>query len=337
MEIDNFYKNKEVLVTGGCGSIGREIVKHLLKLNVKKVRVFDQNEFGQHNLKLDLKDYNNVEYILGNVRDYDSLKPSVRGVDIVFHVAALKHVPFCETDPIEAVKTNILGTHNMVELAREYAIDKFIFISTDKTVYPISTMAATKLLCEKIVLNSRLFNTSTKFSCVRFGNVLKSDGSVIPLFIEQMTKSKQITLTDERMSRFFMSIKDATDLVLKSTMEAKGGEIFVLKMKSLMIKDLAESIVEEFGPRLNINPKDVKTSYIGPRPSEKLYEQLMSEEEIPYAEDLGDRLVIKKDSIPNYNKRIDKGDYISSYNSKLSKEQIKKMLLDLDLLDEIKK
>ncbi|HLD10565.1 MAG TPA: SDR family NAD(P)-dependent oxidoreductase, partial [Candidatus Nanoarchaeia archaeon] len=143
MEIDNFYKNKDILVTGGCGSIGREIVKHLLNFDVKKIRVFDQNEFGHHKLKNELKNYSNVDYVVGNVREYDSLKPSVRGVDIVFHTAALKHLPFCETDPIEAVKTNIIGTNNLIELSKQENVNKFIFISTDKTVYPTSAMAAT--------------------------------------------------------------------------------------------------------------------------------------------------------------------------------------------------
>ena len=186
MEMNDFYKNKDILVTGGCGSIGREIVRHLLNFDIKKIRIFDHNEFGHHNLKNKLKDYNNIDYIIGSVRDYDSLKSAISGVDIVFHTAALKHLPFCETDPMEAVKTNIIGTNNLIELAKQGSIDRFIFISTDKTIYPTSAMAATKLLCEKLVLNTRLFNSNTKFSCVRFGNVLKSDGSVIPLFIEQI-------------------------------------------------------------------------------------------------------------------------------------------------------
>lgn len=331
MEIGDFYRNKDILVTGGCGSIGREIVKHLLKFNPKRVRVFDQNEFGHHKLRNELKDYHNVDYIIGNVRDYDSLKPVVTGVDIVFHTAALKHLPLCETDPMEAIKTNTIGTNNMIELSKQEGVDRFIFISTDKTVYPTSAMAATKLLCEKLVLNTRLFKSNTKFSCVRFGNVLKSDGSVIPLFIEQI-KNGYINITDDRMSRFFMSIQDSVDLVLKSAMESKGGEIFVLKMKSLMIKDLAESIVEEFAPKFNMNPENIKVNYTGIRPGEKLYEQLMSEEEIIYAEDLGDRFVIRKNGIPNNSNNVDKNFYISRYNHKLSKEEIKKMLIELELL-----
>jgi len=332
MEIDNFYKNKDILVTGGCGSIGREIVKHLLNFDVKKIRVFDQNEFGHHKLKNELKNYSNVDYVVGNVREYDSLKPSVRGVDIVFHTAALKHLPFCETDPIEAVKTNIIGTNNLIELSKQENVNKFIFISTDKTVYPTSAMAATKLLCEKLVLNTRLFNTNTKFSCVRFGNVLKSDGSVVPLFVDQIKKG-YITLTDDRMSRFFMSINDAVNLVLKSAVESNGGEIFVLKMKSLMIKDLAECVIEEFSQKIGRNPEDIIINNIGIRPGEKLYEQLMSEEEVSYAEDLGDMFVIKKNGAPNKGNLIDNGLYISKYNNKLSKEEIRKMLIELNLLE----
>lgn len=334
MEMGDFYKNKDVMVTGGCGSIGREIVKHLVDLNVKKVRVFDQNEYGHHKLMNELKGYGNVDYINGNIRDYDSLKAAIRGSDIAFHTAALKHLPLCEIDPIEAVKTNVLGTYNLIELAKEYDLDRVVFISTDKTVYPTSTMAATKLLCEKLVLNARTFNSDTIFSSVRFGNVLASDGSVIPLFIEQMKKNKEITLTDERMTRFFMSIKNAVDLVLKSAMESRGGEIFVLKMRSLMIKDLAESLIEEFAPKFNIRPEDVKIKTIGIRPSEKLYEQLMTEEEIPHAEDLGDRFVIRKNENPNFDNNIDKGFYISKYNSKLTKEEIKKMFIEIKIHEE---
>ena len=332
MEIGDFYKGKDILVTGGCGSIGREIVKHLLNCNPKKIRVFDQNEFAHHKLKNELKNHSNVDYIIGNVREYDSLKTAVSGVNVIFHTAALKHLPFCETDPMEAVKTNIIGTNNLIELSKQENVDKFIFISTDKTIYPTSAMAATKLLCEKLVLNTRLFNSSTKFSCVRFGNVLKSDGSVIPLFVEQIKKG-YVTITDDKMSRFFMSIEDAVDLVLKSATEASGGEIFVLKMKSLMIKDLVECVIEEFSPKIGKNPYDIKINHIGVRPGEKLYEQLMSEEEIVYAEDLGDRFVIRKNGNPDENNQIDKGLYISKYNNKLSKEEIKKMLIELDLLE----
>jgi len=332
MNVDDFYKGKDVLVTGGCGSIGREIVRELLNFEVKRVRVFDQNEFGHHLLKDELKNHSNVDFVVGNVRDPDSLRSSVRGVDFVFHAAALKHVPFCETDPMEAVKTNLIGTNNLIELSKEESVKKFIFISTDKTNYPTSAMAATKLLCEKLVLNTRLFNSNTKFSCVRFGNVLKSDGSVIPLFIEQL-KRGYITLTDERMSRFFMSIKDSVNLVLKSAMEAEGGEIFVLKMKSLMIKDLAECIVDVFSPVFGINPESIKIKYIGIRPGEKLHERLMIDEEIMYAQELNDRFVIKHNGMPNINNNIDKSLYVSEYNNKMSKEEIKHLLNELNLLD----
>ncbi|MAG47679.1 hypothetical protein CL617_03660 [archaeon] len=328
----DFYKGKDVIVTGGCGSIGRELVKHLLKCDIKKVRIFDQNEFSIHKLKTELGESEKIDYIIGNIRDYDSIRSSMKGANIAFHTAALKHVPFCETDPIEAVKTNIIGTHNLIEVAKEENLEKVIFISTDKTVYPISVMPATKLLCEKLVLNTRTFDLPTKFTCVRFGNVLKSDGSVIPLFVDQIKKG-YINITDDRMSRFFMSLDDSADLVLKSAVEAQGGEIFVLKMKSLMIKDLAESLIEEFTPKINKSPEDIKINYIGARSSEKLYEQLMSDEEVPYAEDLGDRFVIRKNGQYNKDSKIDKSLFISEYSEKLSKDEIKKMFSEINLLE----
>ena len=201
MNLESFYKDKDILVTGGCGSIGSEIVKQLLKYNPRLIRVFDNNESSQFHLHQELEEHENVRYLIGDIRDKGRLKLALRGVDIVFHAAALKHVPLCEYNPYEAVASNVIGTQNLIEAAREQGVHTFIGISTDKVVNPINTMGATKLLAEKLIINGALgdyetkYHYRTKFSCVRFGNVLNSNGSVIPIFKRQIAKGGPVTLT----------------------------------------------------------------------------------------------------------------------------------------------
>ena len=208
------FQGKEILVTGGCGSIGSEIVRQLLKYKPKRIKILDNNESGHFNLRQKIPS-SITRHLVGDIRDRDRIKKAMKGVDIVFHAAALKHVPICEYNPFEAVSTNVIGTQNMVDMAREEGVDKFLAISTDKAVNPINTMGATKLLSEKLVTIT-YGEYKTKFSCVRFGNVLNSNGSVIPIFRDQIAKGGPVSITSEDMTRFFMSIDEAVNLVLKS-------------------------------------------------------------------------------------------------------------------------
>jgi FlaA1/EpsC-like NDP-sugar epimerase len=330
-ELKKFYENKVILVTGGVGSIGKEIVKTLLNFNPKAIRVLDINETALFELENELNS-NKIRCFIGDVRDKDRLKRAIEGVDIVFHAAALKHVPLCEFNPFEAVKTNVIGTQNLVEVAMDEKVEKFITISTDKAVNPVNVMGTTKLLAERLTISANLYkgDRKTAFSVVRFGNVLNSRGSILPLLKEQIKKGGPVTLTHPEMTRFIMSINEAVRLVLKACYLAKGGEIFILKMPSVRIRDLIEVVIEELAPKYGYNPEDIKIEIIGKRPGEKLYEELIIEEEIYKLKDLGDMFIVYPYGVnENKNNKI-------IYNSKdakfLNKNEIKRILLAIGYL-----
>ncbi|MBU1976225.1 MAG: polysaccharide biosynthesis protein, partial [Nanoarchaeota archaeon] len=292
-ELKEFFKGKDIIVTGGIGSIGSEVVVQLLKYEPRQVRIFDNRETEIFHMQHLLKNHKNVRYLVGDVREKDRLRKAFAGCDIVFHAAALKHVPSCEYNPFEAVKTNILGTQNVIEAAIEEGVRKVIFISTDKAVNPINTMGASKLLAEKLMLNANISgNKDTIFSCVRFGNVLNSNGSVIPLFKNQIENGGPVTLTHGDMRRFFISIPQAIDLVLRAAHKAKGREIFVLKMQGCKVKDLAEVIINEYAPTIGKKPEDIKIETVGLRAGEKIDELLISEEELEITSEDEDLFVI---------------------------------------------
>jgi len=272
-----FYKNKTILVTGGCGSIGSEIVKKLLKYEPWSIRILDNNETGIFDLQKELNT-RKIRPLVGDVRDSKRLKKAVENVDIVFHTAALKHVPLCEYNPFEAVKTNILGTENIIDASLEEEVGKLIFISTDKAVNPTNVMGATKLLAERFTVSSNYFKglKKTALSCVRFGNVLNSRGSVIPLFKKQISKGGPVTVTNPDMTRFIMEIDHAVELVLRAAETAKGGEIFILKMPAIKIGDLAEAAINYFAPKFGHDPKKIKIKNIGRRVGEKTNEELIT-------------------------------------------------------------
>ncbi|MEW5896127.1 MAG: polysaccharide biosynthesis protein [Nanoarchaeota archaeon] len=296
---DTFYK-KDILITGGCGSIGSEIVKQLIKYNPKRIKVFDNNESGLFYLQQRLNSPL-IRTLVGDIRDRERLRMAVRGTDIIFHAAALKHVPLCEYNPFEAVYTNVIGTQNLVGVARDEQVDKFITISTDKAVNPINTMGATKLLSEKLVMTADIGDwCKTKFSCVRFGNVLDSIASVIPIFKRQIKRGGPVTITSKEMVRFFMSMPEAVNLVLKTASLAKGRDIFILKMDKIKIIDLAEVMIEKIAPQYGHKPEDIKIKTIGIRPGEKLDEQLITEEEKEFLMDLGELYILKKPRIPHF-------------------------------------
>ena len=316
------FEGKDILVTGGCGSIGSEIVRQLISFNPKRIRVFDNSESGHFFLNQKLNS-DKIRNLIGDVRDKDRVFRAMEGVDVVFHAAALKHVPFCEYNPFEAVYTNIIGSKHVVEAAIQNKVKSVIGISTDKAVNPVNTMGATKLLSERIIINAPLGISPTSFACVRFGNVLDSTGSVIPIFREQITKGGPVTVTSDEMTRFFMTIPQAVSLTLEAANRVKGREIFILKMNALNIKDLADVLIEAFG-----NGKDIPIVNVGVRPGEKLYEVLFTEEELPYITEEEDMYVLKNspyDESKVSNKSITH-EYSSLKAELLTKEEIKQLL-----------
>lgn len=268
----NEFKNKVILVTGGTGSVGSELVSQLLKYKPKQVRVFSRNESRQYYLLEKLDHPKNVRALIGDIRDKDRLNFAMKGVDIVFHAAALKHVQFCEYNPYEAVKTNIIGSQNVIDTALQNNVKKVIAISTDKAANPHNVMGISKLMMEKLIINTNHFTpkNGTKFSCVRFGNVSWSDGSVLPLWKNQAERKGVINLMNKDMTRFFMSTEQAVKLIFKAAELTKGGEVFILKMPSIKIADLAKLFIKKHFPE-----KNIKINEVGNRWGEKIHEDLL--------------------------------------------------------------
>ncbi len=364
--MESFYKDKVILVTGGTGSIGSEIVKKLLELDPKAIRVLDNNETSLFELEQELNS-DKIRTFMGDIRDKERLMRAFEGADVVFHAGALKHVPLCEYNPFDAVKTNVIGTQNVLNAALDQNVNKVIVISTDKAVNPINVMGATKLLAERLTISANNYtgHKNTVFSCVRFGNVLDSRGSVVPLFKNQIKKGGPVTITSPDMTRFIMGIPQAVQLILKAGEISKGNEIFILKMPALNIVDLAEVMIEEFAPMYGYKPEDIEIQIVGKRIGEKTYEELMTEDETINAVDQGKLYIINSqknsnesavcnpDLIENEEMQIENGmvsavnqlhilnsedkDECSVYNSnlvqKLSKEEIKDIITDFCLKD----
>ena len=270
----NVFKNKILLVTGGTGSFGNAVLKKFLKLNLKEIRIFSRDEKKQDDMR---KLYKNkkIKFYLGDVRNKSSVDIAMKNVDYVFHAAALKQVPSCEFYPLEAINTNIIGANNVISSVIEHGVKKAIFLSTDKAVYPINSMGMSKALMEKIVIaRSRDLNNSDTVICAtRYGNVMASRGSVIPLFFEQVKKNKKLTITSPNMTRFLMSLEESVELVLEAFKNGKNGEIFVYKSPACSIENLAKAIIK-------MSKSNSKISYIGTRHGEKLFETLVSQEEM---------------------------------------------------------
>lgn len=268
------YENKKIFITGGTGSWGNELVSQLLTKNPKEIIIFSRGELQQVVMQ---RKFNNkkIKFIIGDVRDFDTLNRSMRGVNIIYHLAALKHVPICEDQPEEAIKTNIQGTINLVNAAIENNVETVIDVSTDKAVDPLNLYGMTKAIGEKIIIHANKRTDKTKFVCVRGGNVMGSNGSVIPFFIDQI-KTGKIGITDYKMTRYFLTLSEAIKLLFKATESSIGGEIFVMNMPSCYIKDLAEVLIENYS-----KDQQIKTFEIGIRPGEKLDEVLISKHESP--------------------------------------------------------
>jgi len=327
------FKNKTLLITGGTGSFGNTVLKRFLKTDVKQIIVFSRDEKKQEDMRIKLSS-DKLKFIIGDTRDYQSISQAMVGVDYVFHAAALKQVPSCEFYPMEAVKTNVIGTENTINAAISNKVKRVILLSTDKAVYPINAMGISKAMAEKVVVaKSRTIPEGATILCsTRYGNVMASRGSVIPLFFEKIKSGSPLTITDPQMTRFLMSLEDSVDLVIHAFENGKQGDIFVQKAPASTIEDLATAIMELCG-------KIAETQVIGTRHGEKLYESLVSREEMVKAQDMGRYYRIPADNRDlNYDKYILEGevdlneieDYTSHSTQRLDVEQIKELLLTLN-------
>lgn len=331
------FKNKSLLITGGTGSFGNAVLKCFLDTEIKEIRIFSRDEKKQDDMR---KLYNNekIKFYLGNVRDIDSVKNAMHGVDYVFHAAALKQVPSCEFFPLEAVKTNVLGSENVMTAAIECGVKKVICLSTDKAAYPINAMGISKAMMEKVVVaKARTVDpTKTTICATRYGNVMASRGSVIPLFVDQIKNNKPLTLTDPNMTRFLMNLEQSVTLVKFAFEHGNAGDIFVQKAPSCTVKVLADAVNELFGGTQDY-------TIIGTRHGEKLYETLLTKEEYFVAEDMGEFFRVAADKRDlNYDKYFVEGDHelstndeYNSHNTKiLSLPEVKEILLQLDFVQE---
>ncbi|MGJ8546869.1 MAG: polysaccharide biosynthesis protein [Sulfitobacter sp.] len=281
-DIKSYFTNKKVVVTGGVGSVGREIVEQLLKLGVQHVRVVDNNESGLFDLEMAYADHDNIDFYLADITDEREISRTFTNMDLCFHSAALKHVPSCERSPFSAVNVNITGCEVIGRAAIDAGLEKVIFTSSDKAVNPTNVMGTTKLMGERLFTAMNFLRASkskTKFACTRFGNVLGSRGSVVPLFARQIAEGRPLTLTDERMTRFVMTMEEAADLVIESMLIAKGGEVFITKMPVLKISDMARVMIDKLAPAFGHDPQSIETRITGARPGEKLWEELSTDEE----------------------------------------------------------
>ena len=298
------FTGKTLLITGGTGSFGHAVTKRFLKTDIGQIRIFSRDEKKQEDMRLTLSD-SRLKFHIGDVRDLSSVSEAMHGVDFVFHAAALKQVPSCEFYPMEAVKTNVIGTENVINTAIRFAVNRVVVLSTDKAVYPINAMGLTKSLAEKVTIaKSRMSEDiiDTTLCCTRYGNVMGSRGSVIPLFVEQLLSNKPMTVTDPQMTRFLMSLDESIDLVLTAFEQGQQGDIFIQKSPATNIENLTKALSLLF-------EKPFKTSVIGTRHGEKQYETLINREEMARAEDLGDYFRIPADDRDlNYSKYFDEGE-----------------------------
>jgi len=326
-----------ILVTGGAGSIGRILVHRLLQQDPNVIRVFDQSEPGLAGLKSELDD-GRVRYLAGNIRDKDRLVRAMNGIDIVIHTAAMKHVDISEYNPFEAVKTNVMGLQHLIDVAIDAGVDRFIFTSSDKAAHPANTMGTTKLLGEKLVTAANKYSGGhdIRLASVRFGNVINSSQSVIPVFLEQIEKGGPVTLTDPRMSRFFLTYDDVADLVFQAIDHTQGGEIFIRKMDAIHIKDLAEAMVDTFAPEFDFDPGEIEITQTGRRIGETFDEKILTEREVSrttetdslYAispEQSGSNGYLKHEGIDAFDP-VDSVIRSSEHADKLMKDEIKELL-----------
>jgi len=331
--MEDLFKGKNITITGGTGTIGRGILTSALKNGANSIKVFSNDEFGLYELEEENYSNKKIQYIIGDVRDEDSVRNVIKKTDLVFHAAALKHVDRCELNPFEAITVNINGTRNVVKFSSSEGVKKVILISTDKAVNPIGVMGATKLLAEKLITSEAISRRSTTiFTCVRLGNVIQSRGSIIPRIESQIQRGGPITLTDKKMKRFFTTVDNAIKLITRATKIANGGEIFVPKMNLINLDDLFEVAKEKIAPKYGFKPTNIKTKVIGMRPGEKLIEYLLNEYEMNHAIETSEFFIIpplqyvgKKVSYPHSHKVTNVKRYFSDLIP-ISRKEIHKML-----------
>lgn len=278
-DFSSLFKGQKILVTGGTGTVGRAIVEQLLTYDPAVVRVFSRDESKQFAMAHDLDHHPRLRFLIGDVRDAKRMQYALEDIDIVFHCAGMKHVPACEYNPFEAVKTNVIGTQNLIEAVFHEDVKKVIFTGTDKAANPTNTMGATKLLAERLISSANYYkgNRKTIFTSIRFGNVMGSRGSVIPLFRRQIEKGGPVTVTDRNITRFIMTTQDAVRLVFLATQMARGGEVFTLKMPAFRLGDLIDVMIEHLAPKFGYEPGKIPVEQIGLRPGEKPYEEILTE------------------------------------------------------------
>jgi UDP-N-acetylglucosamine 4,6-dehydratase len=331
------FDDSVLMITGGTGSFGKTVLNRFLNTDVREIRIFSRDEKKQEDLRIALN-HPKLKFYIGDVRDYDSVAMAMKGVDFVFHAAALKQVPSCEFYPMEAVRTNVLGTDNVLQAANACGVRRVVVLSTDKAVYPINAMGISKAMAEKVmVARARMQQAGeTVFCATRYGNVMASRGSVIPLFVSQIKAGKPLTVTDPNMTRFLMSLENSVDLVLYAFTHGQQGDIFVQKAPASTVSDLAQALKEIFG-------SDVGMQVIGTRHGEKLYESLISREEMAHAQDMGGYYRIPADNRDlNYAKYFSEGeesishldDYTSHNTRRLEVAEVKELLLALDFIEE---
>ena len=331
------FDDKVLMITGGTGSFGQTVLKRFLATEVREIRIFSRDEKKQEEMRIELN-HSKLKFYIGDVREYDSVSQAMKGVDYVFHAAALKQVPSCEFYPMEAVRTNVLGTENVMNAATANGVNRVVVLSTDKAVYPINAMGISKAMAEKLMVakaRTQLEN-ETVLCATRYGNVMASRGSVIPLFVSQIKDGKSLTLTDPNMTRFLMSLEDSVDLVLHAFKHGNQGDLFVQKAPASTLGDMAQALKELF-------KKNNPVRIIGTRHGEKLYESLVSREEMAKAQDMGDYFRIPADNRDlNYAQYFSQGeeklshldDYTSHNTERLTVEKIKQLLLKLDYIKE---
>lgn len=336
--IDVLFQDKKILIIGGTGTIGQSLLKQILSQNPKVVRVFSRDEYKQFLLENELGTRDDIRFLIGDVRDFERVLKAMEDIDYVFHTAAMKHVPACEYNPFEAVLTNIVGTQNVIRSAILHHVKNVVFTSSDKAISPTNTYGATKLTAERLVAAAEYSKgqSQTTFASVRFGNVLGSRGSVMPLFVKQILEERKVTVTDRRMSRFMMTLQQATRLTIKAMEQAKGGEVFVLKMPVISLDDLVDVTIEYVCQKHQINPETIRIEDIGLRPGEKMYEELMTQEESAAAWELPDMFIIPSQFLPEHQypdaQKANVGSYSSDSQQPLSREEVRRLLETANLI-----